>query len=106
MAQLIPVRPFDLIIFGGNGDLATRKLLPALFHRYSDGQFSDDSRIIGVGRSPMAQDAYLKLGFQEISGYNYPLTGPKSLKIQALMPSFFNGRFKPGNAYYLSAPGC
>ena len=24
--------PFDLVIFGGNGDLAMRKLLPALYH--------------------------------------------------------------------------
>ena len=60
MAQLLPVEPFDLIIFGGNGDLAMRKLLPALWHRHCDGQFSDDSRIIAVGRSGMSADAYLK----------------------------------------------
>lgn len=59
MAQLIPVAPFDLIIFGGSGDLALRKLMPALFNRDSDGQLSKDSRIIGVGRSPMAQEQYL-----------------------------------------------
>ena len=33
MAELIPVDPFDLIIFGGGGDLSLRKLLPALYHR-------------------------------------------------------------------------
>jgi len=33
-----PVEPFDLVIFGGTGDLAVRKLLPALFHRFVDGQ--------------------------------------------------------------------
>ncbi len=59
MAQLVPVSPFDLIIFGGSGDLALRKLLPALFHRDSDEQLSNDSRIIAVGRSPMAADAYV-----------------------------------------------
>ena len=32
-SQIIPVDPFDFIIFGGTGDLAERKLLPALFHR-------------------------------------------------------------------------
>ncbi|MGH8372002.1 MAG: hypothetical protein ACRETO_04635, partial [Gammaproteobacteria bacterium] len=26
--------PCDLVIFGGSGDLATRKLLPALFRRF------------------------------------------------------------------------
>ncbi|MEM9208294.1 MAG: glucose-6-phosphate dehydrogenase [Pseudomonadota bacterium] len=58
MAQLIPVDPFDLIIFGGTGDLAMRKLLPALYHRDCDGQLTDDSRIIAVGRSEMSTGKY------------------------------------------------
>ncbi|MEM9743731.1 MAG: glucose-6-phosphate dehydrogenase [Pseudomonadota bacterium] len=60
MAELVPVDPFDLIIFGGAGDLAMRKLLPSLYHRDQDGQFSADSRIIAVGRSPIDRDSYLK----------------------------------------------
>src|SRR3546814_2617842 len=35
------VEPFDLVIFGGTGDLAVRKLLPALFHRFLDGQIPE-----------------------------------------------------------------
>ena len=58
MAQLIPVDPFDLIIFGGTGDLAMRKLLPALYHRDRDGQLTEDSRIIAVGRSDMSTSEY------------------------------------------------
>lgn len=49
-AEFVPVDPFDLVIFGGTGDLAKRKLLPALYHRDADGQFSDDSQIIAVSR--------------------------------------------------------
>jgi glucose-6-phosphate 1-dehydrogenase len=60
MAKLNPVDPFDLVIFGGSGDLALRKLLPALWHRHCDGQFSADSRILAVGRSPMEQPAYIE----------------------------------------------
>ena len=59
MAKLLPVDPFDLIIFGGTGDLAMRKLLPALYHRDRDGQISADSRIIGVSRSPMERERYV-----------------------------------------------
>jgi len=59
MAQLIPVGLFDLVIFGGNGDLALRKLLPALFHRDCDDQLPPDSRIIAVGRSEISHDDYL-----------------------------------------------
>jgi len=61
MAKLLPVDEFDLIIFGGTGDLAMRKLLPSLYHRDGAGQITSDSRIIAVGRSAPDRDAYLKL---------------------------------------------
>ncbi len=60
MAQLVPVAEFDLVIFGGAGDLSLRKLLPALFHRDRDGQLTDNSRIIAVGRSPSTPEDYLQ----------------------------------------------
>jgi glucose-6-phosphate 1-dehydrogenase len=59
MAKLVPVEEFDLVIFGGTGDLAMRKLLPALYHRDRDDQFSDDSRVIAVGRSALGKHEYL-----------------------------------------------
>ena len=59
MAQLVPVDPFDLIIFGGTGDLAMRKLLPALYHRDRDGQLTKDSRIIAASRGALSQEEYL-----------------------------------------------
>ena len=57
-AQIIPVDPFDLIIFGGTGDLAERKLLPALYHRQVDGQLSEPTSIIAASRSEMSDDEY------------------------------------------------
>ena len=42
--------PFNIIVFGGGGDLAMRKIYPALFHRYLDGQFGDAFNIIAVTR--------------------------------------------------------
>ena len=59
MAKLVPVETFDLVIFGGTGDLAMRKLLPALYHRDRDGQFTTDSRIIAAGRGDMSLADYL-----------------------------------------------
>jgi glucose-6-phosphate 1-dehydrogenase len=58
MAQIIPVAPFDYIVFGGTGDLALRKLLPALYQRDRDGQIPQDARIIGVSRSKMSSEDY------------------------------------------------
>ena len=59
MAQLVPVETFDLIIFGGTGDLAMRKLLPALYHRDRDGQITPESRIIAASRGEMSRDDYV-----------------------------------------------
>ena len=59
MAQFIPAEPFDLVIFGGTGDLARRKLLPALFRREIDHQFSDDSRIIASSRKDLPREAFV-----------------------------------------------
>jgi len=58
MAKLLPVDLFDLVIFGGTGDLAMRKLLPALYHRHRDGQFPEGSRIIAVGRQDLDRETY------------------------------------------------
>jgi glucose-6-phosphate 1-dehydrogenase len=61
MAKFLPVDVFDLVIFGGAGDLALRKLMPALFHRDNDGQLPADCRILAVGRREMSGDEYLHL---------------------------------------------
>lgn len=57
-SQIIPVEPFDFIIFGGTGDLSERKLLPALYQRQKAGQFSDPTRIIGASRTALSDDEF------------------------------------------------
>ncbi|MCB1378323.1 MAG: glucose-6-phosphate dehydrogenase [Alphaproteobacteria bacterium] len=52
--RIIPVDPFDLVVFGATGDLAQRKLLPALFHREQQGQIPPGARIIGTSRRTMS----------------------------------------------------
>ncbi|SLN46740.1 Glucose-6-phosphate 1-dehydrogenase [Roseovarius albus] len=58
VSRVIPVDPFDLVIFGGTGDLARRKILPGLFRRFCAGQMEEDSRIIGAARSDMDSEEY------------------------------------------------
>jgi len=57
-SQIIPVDPFDFIIFGGTGDLSERKLLPSLYHRQRDHQFSEPTRIIGTSRGKLSDDDF------------------------------------------------
>jgi len=55
--------PFDIVLFGGSGDLALRKLLPALYRRHRAGQLPEDGRIIAIARTAMSREAYLERVF-------------------------------------------
>jgi len=54
----VKVEPFDLVVFGGAGDLAHRKLYPALFHRELSNQFSEPTRIVGASRRRLDREAF------------------------------------------------
>ena len=60
MAKIIPVATFDCVVFGATGDLTLRKLLPALYYRFRDGQMPPESHIIAAARSDLDDDAYRK----------------------------------------------
>lgn len=54
--------PFNIIVFGGDGDLALRKIYPALFHRDQDGQLLCPYNIIAITRrNPQEFDFYTLL---------------------------------------------
>ncbi len=58
MSAINPVDPCDFVIFGGTGDLAVRKLLPALYLRDRDGQLTETTRIIAVARAGLDEPGY------------------------------------------------
>ena len=60
VSRVIPVDAFDLVIFGGTGDLARRKILPGLYRRFLAGQMTPDSRIIGAARADLTEATYRK----------------------------------------------
>jgi glucose-6-phosphate 1-dehydrogenase len=52
---------FDLVLFGGTGDLAWRKLMPALFQAFRHGTLPAGGRIIGVARDNLSSEQYRTL---------------------------------------------
>jgi glucose-6-phosphate 1-dehydrogenase len=60
---------FDLVLFGGTGDLAMRKLLPALYRRHLAGQLSADSRIICVARSEYDDETFGAYATEKLRTY-------------------------------------
>ena len=50
---------FDMVLFGGTGDLALRKLVPALYRRHVAGQMGPSSRVLAVARANLSKAEYL-----------------------------------------------
>ncbi|WP_170325096.1 glucose-6-phosphate dehydrogenase [Ruegeria arenilitoris] len=69
VSRVIPVDPFDLVIFGSTGDLAQRKILPALFRRFCSGQWPDDVQIIGAARAVYDRDAFRDIVAESLRTY-------------------------------------
>ena len=69
VSRVIPVDPFDLVIFGGTGDLARRKIWPGLFRRFCAGQMPDTSRIIGAARSQLNEAGFRDLVAEAIRDF-------------------------------------
>ena len=60
--------PCTLIIFGGSGDLTSRKLIPALYSLFTQNQLPNPFTIVGCGRTELSDDQYrakLKTRFQD-----------------------------------------
>jgi glucose-6-phosphate 1-dehydrogenase len=75
VSRIIPVDPFDLVVFGGTGDLARRKILPALFRRFCAGQMEEGTRIIGAARSDMDDVAYRAFVAEALIEFNSDHSG-------------------------------
>ena len=66
---------FDLVLFGGTGDLTWRKLMPALFQAWRHGKLPEGGRIVAVSRQDLSDEAYrawLKERFHEVEDAKRP----------------------------------
>ena len=52
--ERLPVHPTSLVIFGATGDLANRKLLPAIYNLAHDGALPERFELVGTSRSDMS----------------------------------------------------
>jgi len=66
---------FDLVLFGGTGDLAWRKLMPALFQAFRHGKLPEGGRILAVARDPRTDDdyrAFIRAKFADVDASKQP----------------------------------
>jgi glucose-6-phosphate 1-dehydrogenase len=68
--ERLPVHPTTLVIFGATGDLAHRKLLPAIYNLAHEGALPEGFNLIGVSRSEMSDDEYRDLARESIKEHS------------------------------------
>ncbi|WP_408871783.1 glucose-6-phosphate dehydrogenase [Entomobacter blattae] len=69
MSSTSQVEPFDYVIFGATGDLTMRKLIPAIYHRFREGQIPDNFRFIGTARSQLTHEEYRERASKALSDF-------------------------------------
>jgi glucose-6-phosphate 1-dehydrogenase len=68
--ERLPVHPTTLVIFGATGDLAKRKLLPALYNLAHEGAMPERFHLIGVSRSEMTNEEYASMAADAIRSFS------------------------------------
>ncbi|MDR0271167.1 glucose-6-phosphate dehydrogenase [Paenibacillus sp.] len=52
------MNPVTYVLFGATGDLAKRKIYPALYHLYNQGKLPESFSVIGLGRKELSDETF------------------------------------------------
>jgi glucose-6-phosphate 1-dehydrogenase len=68
--ERLPIHPTTLVIFGATGDLAKRKLLPAIYNLAHEGALPERFNLIGVSRGELSDDEFREQAREAISEFS------------------------------------
>jgi glucose-6-phosphate 1-dehydrogenase len=97
--ERLPVAPTTLVIFGATGDLARRKLLPALYNLAHDGALPGRFHLVGVSRKEKAHEDYRAECEEAI--HSFSRRKPDDDVLDALLANvrYIPGTFDDGSVY-------
>jgi glucose-6-phosphate 1-dehydrogenase len=87
--------PFVLVIFGGTGDLSQRKLMPALYHLFSEQKFAPKFSILGVGSKDKTDDDLRQIVDQALQNFSKPYY--QEDKVQEFLRHLFYQKYDLNN---------
>src|SRR5436305_10835350 len=90
--ERLPVHPTSLVIFGASGDLAKRKLLPAIYNLAHEGALPERFNLIGCARSEWSDDEYRDVAKEAIEKFSRRT--PDETVLESLLQRV---RYVPGN---------
>jgi glucose-6-phosphate 1-dehydrogenase len=89
--ERLPVHPTTLVIFGATGDLARRKLLPAIYNLAHEGALPERFHLVGVSRADMPHGDFRGMAVEAIREFSRRQPDPEVL--DALLDE---ARYLPG----------
>ena len=97
--ERLPVGPTSLVIFGATGDLAHRKLLPALYNLAHEGALPERFELIGVARRDQEDEDFQTVARKSIEQYSRREPDPKVLEGLLENIRYVPGTFDDPDAY-------
>jgi glucose-6-phosphate 1-dehydrogenase len=97
--ERLPVAPTTLVIFGATGDLARRKLLPALYNLAHDGALPQRFHLVGVSRKEKAHEDYRAECEQAIRRFSRRTPDDDVLKALLQNVKYVPGTFDDDSVY-------
>ncbi|MDX8151366.1 glucose-6-phosphate dehydrogenase [Patulibacter brassicae] len=88
-----------LVIFGGVGDLARRKLLPALYNLAHEGNLPERFRLIGVSHTDLGEDAFREQLAEAVRRFSRRTPDPEVLGALVAGAHYVHGGFEDGTTY-------
>jgi glucose-6-phosphate 1-dehydrogenase len=97
--ERLPVHPTTLVIFGATGDLAKRKLLPAIYNLAHEGALPETFFLVGCSRSDMPHDDFRAMATEAINEYSRRTPDPKVLDALLADVRYVPGTFDDPSVY-------
>src|SRR3954464_4413433 len=94
-----PVHPTTMVIFGASGDLAKRKLLPAIYNLAHEGALPEQFNLIGVSRGDQSDEEFREEAREAISEFSRRDADAKVLKALTERFRWVTGSFDDEDMY-------
>ncbi len=95
----VPVHPTTLVIFGSSGDLANRKLLPALYNLAHEGALPVRFNIVGISRAEMTDEEFRAEAKTAIHRFSRRVVDDAVLEALLSGARYVTGMFDDPDAY-------
>ena len=97
--ERLPVHPTSLVIFGATGDLARRKLLPALYNLAHEGALPERFFLVGISRRDMPHEEFREQAEQAIRQFSRREPDPDVLRALLQDVRYVPGTFDEEGVY-------